>query len=296
MSEGPLRAFLFTDLVGSSAQWDNDSQAMSAALQRHDALAVRTVADSGGMVFKHSGDGTCAVFDTPDGAVAAAVALQRALTDDPVLTLRMGIHFGPAETRDGDWFGATLNRAARIMGVAHGGQVLLSQAAAALIDPRNADGVGVQRLGSVRLRGLAEPEMVYQVVADGLAREFPALAGQALDTLPRPRTSFLGREAEIESLCASLGEARLVTIAGVGGTGKTRLSIEVGRAALDRFADGVLFVALSDVDDEDGVVAEIAANAGVRQGSMFGLGVGDPRAAFGARVATTRRADRARQL
>jgi hypothetical protein len=125
------------------------------------------------------------------------------------------------------------------MGVAHAGQVLASNPTAALVDAQSADGVELVQLGTVRLRGLAAPELVHQVVVDDLPCEFPALDGQALDTLPRPRTSFVGRELAVEEVMNLLAVGRTVTLIGVGGTGKTRLAIEVGRRCLGSFADGL---------------------------------------------------------
>ena len=236
MSDMVLRAFLFTDLVGSTAQWDEDASSMSATLQHHDAILEQAVADAGGRIFKHTGDGMCAVFDAPEGAILAAIAIQRALTGDDQLALRMGIHLGHAEQRHGDWFGTTLNRTARIMGIAHGGQVLVSRAVASVLDARSLEGAQLERLGLVRLRGLTEPEQIFQVIADGLESEFPSLSGLQSDSLPNPRTAFLGRETEVEALRVLLQDHRLVTIAGVGGSGKTRLSIEVARSMLEHFA------------------------------------------------------------
>ena len=220
MSDMFLRTFLFTDLVGSTAQWDEDASSMSAALQRHDAILERAITGAQGTVFKHTGDGMCAVFDAPEQAILAAIAIQRALAGNDQLVLRIGIHLGQAEQRDGDWFGTTLNRTARIMGIAHGGQVLVLRAVSSLLDPRSLNGASLERLGLVRLRGLAEPEQISQVVAAGLESEFPSLAGLESDSLPNPRTVFLGREGEVEVLRGLLRDNRLVTIAGVGGTGK----------------------------------------------------------------------------
>src|SRR5579871_3919778 len=270
MSDMLLRAFLFTDLVGSTTRWDEDSTSMSVALQRHDAVVDREVVEAHGTIFKHTGDGVCAVFDAPESAILAAISIQRALAGDDQLTLRMGIHLGHAEQRDGDWFGTTLNRAARIMNVAHGGQVLVSRAATSVLEPRSLGEARLERLGLVRLRGLTEPEQVFQVVADGLNADFPALAGTVSDTLPSARTAFLGRQSEIQTLCTLVQENRLVTIAGVGGTGKTRLSIEVARSLLEHFADGALFIDLSDVDALEGIIGAISAALGVQDGGQRG--------------------------
>lgn len=270
MGQSVLRAFLFTDLVGSTAQWDSDPDAMSAALARHDTVVNDAVTGAGGAVFKHTGDGMCATFDSPVDAVVAAVAIQRALVDDALLSLRMGVHVGSVEPRDGDWFGAEVNRAARVMGIAHGGQILVSGPAAAIVAPQRVEGFEVERVGMVRLRGIAEPEDVHQVIADGLRRAFPPVAGQAIDTLPRPRTSFLGRDREIGEVSGFLDEDQVVTLAGVGGTGKTRLAIEVALRSVDRFPGGVMFAGLADVGDSEGLVDALCEASGVSSAGYGG--------------------------
>ena len=178
----------------------------------------------GGFLFKHTGDGVCAAFASPRSAVDAAVAAQRALE----LPVRMGLATGEAELRDGDYFGAVLNRAARVMAAGHGGQILLAESTAGLLS-----GVDLVDLGPRRLRDLPTPVGVFQVRAPGLRTEFPPL--RTLDTTPgnlRPATtSFIGRESEVAELQAALKAHRLVTLTGVGGVGKTRLAVEGRRAS-----------------------------------------------------------------
>ena len=161
--------FLFTDIEGSSLLWERDPVRMPEALARHDMLTRAAVEENRGRVVKMLGDGVHAVFDDPREAVIAAVALQRSLADPAAthgiaLSVRCGLHAGVEEQRDNDFFGRAVNRAARIMGVAHGGQILLSQTVGSLIGERLPDGVSLRDLGLVRLRDLASPERVCQVL------------------------------------------------------------------------------------------------------------------------------------
>ncbi len=181
-----LSVFLFTDIVGSSALWAAPPAEMTAALERHDQILSRAITDAGGSVFKHTGDGCAAVFPTASGAVVAAASAQGALAEVAwgeldELQVRMGVHAGDALPREGDWFGPALNRCARLMGIAHGGQVLVSEACHALLEVMPA-GLGLRDLGMHRLRDLAQPEHVWQSTGSGLAEGLPAPHPQ------RPRT------------------------------------------------------------------------------------------------------------
>ena len=158
--------FLFTDIEGSTRRWEADADAMRAALAAHDEVLREAIDGHGGWLFKHTGDGVCAAFASPRAAVDAAVAAQRALE----LPVRMGIATGEAELRGGDYFGAVLNRAARVMAAGHGGQILLDGATAGLLT-----GVDLIALGPRRLRDIAKPVDVFQVRADGLRTDFPPL-------------------------------------------------------------------------------------------------------------------------
>ncbi len=175
--------FLFTDVEGSTRRWEADAEATRAALATHDEVLRRAIETHGGWLFKHTGDGVCAAFSSPRAAVDAAVAAQRALE----LPVRMGLATGEAELRDGDYFGAVLNRAARVMAAGHGGQILLADSTAGLLS-----GADLLDLGPRRLRDLPTPIGVFQVRAAGLATDFPPL--RALDASPgnlRPApTSF----------------------------------------------------------------------------------------------------------
>ena len=165
--------FLFTDVEGSTRRWEADAEAMRVALAAHDEVLCKAIEAHGGRLFKHTGDGVCAAFSSPRSAVDAAVAAQRELE----LPVRMGIATGEAELRDGDYFGAVLNRAARVMAAGHGGQILLAESTAGLLT-----GVDLVDLGPRRLRDLPTPIGMFQIRAAGLRTDFPPL--RALDVTP----------------------------------------------------------------------------------------------------------------
>jgi predicted ATPase/class 3 adenylate cyclase len=250
--------FLFTDVEGSTRRWEKDADGMRAALAAHDEVLRKAIEAHGGWLFKHTGDGVCAAFASPRSAVDAAVAAQRALE----LPVRMGIATGEAELREGDYFGAVLNRAARVMAAGHGGQILLADSTAGLLS-----GVDLLDLGPRRLRDLPTPVGVFQVRAPGLQTEFPAL--RALDASPgnlRPQTtSFIGRESEVAELQAAMKAHRLVTLTGVGGVGKTRLAVEVASRLADEYPDGVWFFELAAVTDPAAIPDAVAAVLGITQ-------------------------------
>src|SRR6201987_2454862 len=225
---------------------------MRAALAAHDKVLRTAIETHGGWLFKHTGDGVCAAFASPKSAVDAAVAAQRALE----LPVRMGIATGEAELREGDYFGAVLNRAARVMGAGHGGQILLAESTASLLS-----GVDLIDLGPRRLRDVPMPVGVFQVRAPGLRTDFPPL--RALDTSPgnlRPATtSLIGRESEVTEIEAAVKAHRLVTLTGVGGVGKTRLALEVATRLVDEYPDGVWFFELAAVTDPAAIPDAAAA-------------------------------------
>src|SRR5215470_6365051 len=216
--------FLFTDLEVSTRLWVQEPDQMRAALARHDAILREGVAAHGGFVVKGRGDGVHAVFATADAAVRAAIACELAVEAEtwPVsepLRVRIGIHTGVAELRDGDYFGSAVNRAARLEAIAHGGQVVCSQATAELARDVLAEGVAFVDLGEHRLRDLSRPERVFQVSASGLEGQFGPL--RSLDAyasnLPVQLTSFVGRGREMVDVANALKETRVVTLTGVGG-------------------------------------------------------------------------------
>jgi predicted ATPase/class 3 adenylate cyclase len=250
--------FLFTDIEGSTRRWEADPEVMRAALADHDEVLREAIEAHGGFMFKHTGDGVCAAFASPKSAVDAAITAQRALE----LPVRMGLATGEAELREGDYFGAVLNRAARVMAAGHGGQILLAESTAVLLS-----GVDLVDLGPRRLRDLPTPVGVFQVRAPGLRTDFPPL--RALDVSPgnlRPAvTSFIGRESEVAEVDTALRAHRLVTLTGVGGVGKTRLALEVAAHLADEYPDGVWFFELAAVTDPAAVPDAVAAVLGITQ-------------------------------
>ena len=218
--------FLFTDLEGSTRLWEEHPDAMQDALARHDELLRDAVAAHGGVIVKGTGDGFHAAFATAHDAVDAAVDAQRSLTaeawsDTGPLRVRMGVHTGEAQHRDGDYYGTALNRAARLMSVAHGGQVLISDTTERLLRD-GSQGFELPDLGEHRLRDLAEALRIHQVCAPGLAREFPPLRSMDAfpENLPLQLTSFVGRDEELTTIVKILETSRLVTLTGVGGVGR----------------------------------------------------------------------------
>ena len=256
---------LFTDIEGSTGLWEKDAAWMSRALAAHDLLARHAVESCHGTVVKMTGDGMHAVFDDALDALAATLALQRALADPAAthgmaLRVRCGLHMGVVERRDNDYFGNAVNRAARIMSVAHGGQMLLSRDVAACVREILPAAVSLLDLGKVRLKDLSTPEDVYQVVHPDLRQEFPALRSlEAVpNNLPQQATSFIGRETELAELRRLLAGTRLLTLTGSGGCGKTRLGLQLAAEALEQFPDGAWLVELAPLADP-GLVPQTAA-------------------------------------
>jgi predicted ATPase/class 3 adenylate cyclase len=262
--------FLFTDLEGSTRLWEEHPDKMQTALARHDELLRDAIESHDGHVVKMTGDGAHAVFASAHSAIAAAAEAQRSLVSERwdetgPLQVRIGVHTGHAEQREGDYFGPALNRAARLMSIAHGGQIVVSQAAADLARDAFGADLALVDLGEHRLRDLSRPERVFQVNAPGLRHEFAALA--SLDAfpgnLPLQVSSFVGRDRDLARVAEALQDARVVTLTGVGGVGKTRLAMQVAGEVLPRFREGAWLCELAAVRDPDGVVAAVAAVFGV---------------------------------
>jgi predicted ATPase/class 3 adenylate cyclase len=270
--------FLFTDVAGSTRLWQDQAEAMKAALARHDEILRGVVVAHGGVVVKMTGDGVHAVFSDAADAVHAALQGQRMLGSETwpptaPLLVRMGVHTGPAEARDGDYYGTAVNRAARLMSAAHGGQVLISLATQEHVRDAGADDFELLDLGATRLRDLARPERVFQLVASGIGRDFPAL--RSLDAfpsnLPVHLSSFVGREDDMRELGEALSGSRLVTLTGVGGVGKTRLATQVAAEIVPTFRDGAWLCELAAAADQESM-AQVVANAlGVVQRSARSL-------------------------
>ncbi len=253
--------FLFTDIEGSTRLWESEPDAMRHSLERHDALLRSAIDDHGGYVFSTGGDGIGVAFTRAGDAVGAAVEAQRALGTEPwpdgaPLRVRMGLHTGETSERDGDYFGTAVNRAARLMATAHGGQVVCSRATADL-----ASGVAdFHSLGDHRLRDLAAAEQVFQI-GDG---RFPPLRSVDVvpTNLPTTRTELVGRSEEVATLAATTAKERLVTLTGVGGVGKTRLALAVAASLAPDYPDGCWLVDLAPV--ADGAEVAVATAAAVR--------------------------------
>ena len=267
-----VTTFLFTDIEHSSRLWEEVPDRMGPALARHDALARSVVLQNHGVLVKMTGDGMHAVFDDPHDALRATLAFQQGLerqdpTDGLRLAARCGLHAGVVERRDNDYFGYAVNRAARIMGAAHGGQVLVSEVVAGLVANRLPDDVALRDLGNVRLRDLASPERLYQVMHPTLRQAFPPLRSLESfpNNLPHQLTSFIGRERELADVGKLVAAHRLVTLHGTGGIGKTRLSLQVAADALVGFADGTWFIELAPLNDAERVPQAVATVLGIKE-------------------------------
>jgi predicted ATPase/class 3 adenylate cyclase len=268
---------LFTDIEGSTRLWEAEPDAMAVALRRHDDILRGSIERAGGFVFKTVGDAFHATFSTAEAALDAVLAAQRALIDadwptSRPIRVRMGLHTGACEERDRDYFGPAVNRVARLESVAHGGQVLLSGATAellseALLSGALPDGVSLRDLGAHRLRDLGRPEQVFQLEADFLPGSFPPLASldnpDLPNNLPAQLSAFVGREHELAEVRSLTAAARLVTLTGSGGSGKTRLALQAAVELLDWALDGVWFADLAALTDGAQVPGAVAAALGL---------------------------------
>lgn len=268
---GPT-TFLFTDVEGSTRLWEQDRDGMAASLAQHDRILGTAITSHHGRVFSTAGDAFAAAFPTPGDAADAALAIQTALVSarwkGPELAVRIGLHTGEAEERDGDYFGPVLNRAARIMAAGHGGQTLLSSAAAAAVADTLPAPAALGDLGTHRLKDLDDPEHLYELRHPDLPPiERPI---RTLDVrrhnLPDYLSTFVGRTAELDALDGALEEHRLVVLTGVGGTGKTRLAVEAAHRRADRLPDGAWLVELAPVTRPDLVMAAVGETWGLRPG------------------------------
>jgi predicted ATPase/class 3 adenylate cyclase len=264
--------FLFTDIEGSTRLWEQHPEAMPTALARHDALLGRAIEDHGGRVFKSVGDQLCAVFESAVDALAAAHEAQGALRvqswgEMGSLLVRMALHSGPAEQRGEDYFGATLNRLARLLAAGHGGQILLSQAAADRVRAPLPEGATLRDLGTHRLKDLQEPERIFQFVPPGTPMEFPPLRSLEAfaHNLPRQTTRFIGRWPEMAAVRQLLSSAAILTLTGAGGCGKTRLALQVAAEMVEEHGDGAWLVELAALSDPELLVPGVATALGLRE-------------------------------
>jgi predicted ATPase/class 3 adenylate cyclase len=267
--------FLFTDIEGSTQLWEQHPEAMKAALARHDAILRAAIENHHGRVFKTVGDAFYAAFSKAPEALAAALAAQRALhaevgqavEDGPIIRVRMALHTGAADERDGDYFGPSLNRVARLLAIGYGGQTLLSAVTDELVRAHLPSDVTLRDMGEWRLKDLTRLEHIYQLIVPDLPADFPPL--KALETLrtnlPAQLTSFVGREKEIAAVKQLIATSRLTTLTGPGGTGKTRLSLRVASDLLDSFTNGVWFVELAPLADPALIPQTVATALGLRE-------------------------------
>ena len=268
---GPL-TFLFTDIEGSTRLWEEHLEAMDRALARHDALLYRTIKQCHGQVFRTVGDAFCAVFTSPPDALAAAIAIHLCLQAEPwgetgPIRVRIGLHTGEAQQRDGDFFGPTLNRVARLQSLGYGEQTLLSEATYTQVKNQTPQGVALEAMGSHWLKDLSKPELVWQILHPALPSQFPPLKSLRFfpNNLPQQFSSFIGREKEIGAVQSLLGSHRLLTLTGSGGSGKTRLALEVGAALLEEYPDGIWLVELAALTDPALIAAALLQTLGLRE-------------------------------
>jgi predicted ATPase/class 3 adenylate cyclase len=266
--------FLFTDIEGSTKLWENDPEAMQAALVRHDEILAGTISDNEGYVFKTVGDAFCAAFPTATDALEAALQAQHKFLSSEwertgPLGVRMALHTGAAEERDGDYFGPPVNRVARLLSAAHGAQVLLSLSTQELVRDRLPAGTSLRDLGEHRLKDLFRPERVFHLIAPNLPSGYPPLRTLEArpNNLPLQPTPLVGRERGAREVAERLRgeEVRLLTLTGPGGTGKTRLALQASADLLEEFEDGVFFVAMATVTDPELVPSTIAEPLGIME-------------------------------
>jgi predicted ATPase/class 3 adenylate cyclase len=268
--------FLFTDIEGSTKLWEKSPRGMQVALIRHDAVLWEAIERHGGFVFKTVGDAFCAAFPTALGALEAALAAQRGLFSEAwgaeigTLRARMALHTGATHERDGDYFGPPVNRVARLLSAGHGGQILLSSSTQELVRDHLPAATHLRYLGEKRLKDLSRPERIFQLTTPALPSEFPPLKTLESHTnnLPLQATPLVGREREVEAVCGLLrsSETRLLTLLGPGGTGKTRVGLQVAAELADDFEDGVFFVPIAAITDPTLVAPTIARVLGLSEG------------------------------
>jgi predicted ATPase/class 3 adenylate cyclase len=263
---------LFTDIENSSSMWDSHRSDMAVALVRHNEILRTTIGSHQGFVVKDKGDGFFAAFFTPAAAVACALDVQRQIATEPWpetidLKVRMGVHTGTVEAHEGDYHGPTVNQVARIEGLAYGGQVLLSEATVTLLGGDYSEGAAVVDMGKHTLKGISRAVQLFQLTAPDLPAEFPPLvtAGRSGVPLPEFATSFVGREDDRTALgeVFTANGARLVTLLGPGGIGKTRLAVETAREVSQALGSEAFFADLTSIQQAPDVPGVLAAALGV---------------------------------
>ncbi len=266
--------FMFSDIEGSTPLWEQNPAGMQNSLAQHNAIIHGAVAANGGQVFKTVGDEFCVVFVDPVAAVRAALAGQRGLksaewASTGPLKVRMGLHLGHVQAQDGDYTSHTVNRVARIMGAAHGGQILLSGEVVEVVRRTLPEGVSLKDLGQHRMKGMENEERIYQLVTPDLQQEFPPISTlpTLLSNLPTQTLTFVGREAEMAELIGLMGRenGRLITLLGPGGIGKTRLMLQTADTVTSDYPHGVWLVELAALTDSSLIPERVAAVLGVQE-------------------------------
>ncbi|MFQ5967239.1 MAG: adenylate/guanylate cyclase domain-containing protein [Acidimicrobiia bacterium] len=264
--------FLFTDVEGSTRMWEEEPDSMAVALRQHDEAIDESVTAHNGISVKPRGEGDSKfiVFRSAFDAVEGAAEIQRRLagvdwqTPRP-LRVRASLHTGMADLRLGDYYGSSVNRAARLRATAHGGQTVMSGSTWELVQDQLPDDVTVSDMGRHRLKDLTRPEHVYQINVKGLDNVFPPLLSldAVANNLPEQLTDFIGRQVELTEAESLLGKSRLLTIMGPGGAGKTRLAIQVAADLISEYPDGVFFVGLADISSSEDIIQAVAESLGL---------------------------------
>ena len=267
MGTSGLQVFVFTDVVGSTRLWAEEPDAMRVDLAEHDSICREAAGKYEGEEFANAGDSFGWYFADVASAVAASIRIQQRLEDAAWLVtdgirVRIGVHVGVAQHRAGNVFGPVLNETARIMSTGHGGQIVVSDAVASLLD----GSVTTRLLGELRLRDLDGEWRLHQVDVPGVDNDHPPLRGHrsGISTLPSRRTALLGRDPLVSTLIHALEVERLVTLVGPGGAGKTHTATEAAGRAAGRYNDGVHFV--DQIDGLGGTVDDVFAVVDHQQG------------------------------